>query len=140
MNNNGSFNGWCGWGANNSTNANSYRFAPGSPNLVQNYWYDGANDYNTTFLPSNNTWYNIAYTWNGSNTASLYINGVAYTTKVRAAINVTVVSPSNPLRIGVDTLNSVLSGNIAFAQIYNVALSQADVTAVFNSTKTKFGY
>jgi hypothetical protein len=134
------FQGWCSWGVNSTTNANAYRFTNDNPKLIQNYWWDGSNDYNTDYTVPTNTWVNIVYTWNGSNTAILYINGTAYPSKVRTAINVTAVSTDNPLRIGADTLGGILRGNIAFAQIYNTTLTQEQVSNIFNDTKAKFGY
>lgn len=91
----------------------------------------------------NNTWYNIASTYDRSS-FKLYINGSLVQT-----VSNTITPPNNTGRSwtigraafefsgGVN--NSFLTGKLATAKIYNAALSQADVTQNFNALKTRFG-
>jgi hypothetical protein len=85
---------------------------------------------------SPNVWYNITYVQNNS-VGFLYINGNliqsnAITPQTSAISNIILGSynTSGPQPYG---------GNIAIAQIYNRALSAAEILQNYNATKTRFG-
>lgn len=95
-----------------------------------------------TFTPSLNVWSFIAVTVSGvvaSSTATLYLNNRAEST----ALSALVTNPDSTvdLRVGGNqaTSNEVWSGNISSIQIYNRALSSAEVTQNYNAQKGRFG-
>ena len=140
FNSSGQTSAYCAWGQDQSTwKINVFRYTNANPNIIQNYWWAGADDFNTTFTPTNNQWYNIVYSYNGS-VCTLYINGVLTSTKTLAA-QLTITVTDN-FRLGSDLFagGSVMNGNIAVAQVYNTTLTQSQVTSFFDATKGKFGY
>jgi hypothetical protein len=95
-------------------------------------WYASSNAGITT-----NTWYNVVFSFNGS-TMSYYVNGVAYGTSTltwpeTTAHKVFIGSWYSP-----NTIYD-FNGTIAIAQLYNRALSAAEVQQNFNATRGRFG-
>jgi hypothetical protein len=82
-----------------------------------------------------NTWYHMAFVSNGSN-STLYINGVN--------VGSSIYSPSGygtSYRLGSIVYGSeYLDGNIGNTQIYNRALSPAEIMQNFNAQGYRFGY
>jgi hypothetical protein len=86
-----------------------------------------------------NNWYNVVLNFDGTS-KNLYVNGLLYQT-INNNGSFTNTSNKN-LLIGYygDTSNGgYWSGNIAIGQIYNRALSQAEITQNYNSQKGRFG-
>jgi hypothetical protein len=81
-------------------------------------------------------WYNVALTWDSSSFSS-YVNGIYNTSSIYAASGstslFTIGAYTSPLG------SQGFNGNIGFTQIYNRALSQAEITQNYNATKTRFG-
>lgn len=81
---------------------------------------------------SNNQWYHVAYTYDGSN-ISIYVNGQIAAT---APITGTAVHSTEPFGIGRRTDNSMpFAGDIDEVLFYNYALTDAEVYELYNSTK-----
>ena len=86
---------------------------------------------------SANTWYHLAYVSNGSS-STLYLNGVN--------VGSSIYSPSgwgSRYYLGWIELNGngeYLDGNIGNTQIYNRALSPAEIMQNFNAQGYRFGY
>ena len=95
--------------------------------------------YNTGYVIPLNTWVNITYRYigNGSNSQSVFINGVLIWTNSNGTGS--LPTNSNQVRIGFDDNNWWWGGRISQTQIYNRALSQAEITQNYNATKTRFG-
>ena len=93
----------------------------------------------TTSFPDNNIWYHLSYTKNANNWR-LYVNG-------NLAANSNVGTGTIPFSsVGSDTLDLgglsgdiYCQGRISNAQIYNRALSQAEVLQNYNAYKSRFG-
>jgi hypothetical protein len=93
-----------------------------------------------TFIASGmsaNTWYNITFTWIvGSNIVAGYLNGVQVFNEAQTYWATTMPS----VTIGNGFSNSrYWNGNISVVQIYNRALSAAEVKQNFNATRSRYG-
>ncbi|MDQ6862029.1 MAG: putative Ig domain-containing protein, partial [Verrucomicrobiota bacterium] len=93
------------------------------------YFNGGGDDLagTTTVLP--NQWYHAAVTYDGA-TVTLYLNGQIESSKATAVLN-TVLDGANGLTIGSRPTVSVWNGQIDEVQIFNRALSQAEVQATY---------
>jgi hypothetical protein len=101
----------------------------------------GGSSVSVTSLTSVNDsrWHYVVYTKTGSDTYKLYVDGNLETT---ATASLGAISVSNNIVLGI--LNFYLNqgryrGDIATAQIYNRALSAAEVTQNFNALRGRFG-
>ncbi len=87
-----------------------------------------------------NIWYQVTYTRSGigSGTHKFYINASLCTLSLDTANN---FSTSSSIKyIGTRSPNNVMFiGNIALTQIYNRALTQAEILQNYNATKGRFG-
>ena len=87
------------------------------------------------YLISNNQWYNFVMTYNGS-TQTAYSNGVSIGSLARTLVN----SNTNRFTVGDGYLyNAPFKGNIAAIQLYNRALTAAEVLQNYNAQKSRFG-
>ena len=85
-----------------------------------------------------NTWYNITAVWTAGQSIKIYVNGV-----LEGTTNTTGTSlrtSSSGWVIGSVATSTFTSGNNAVAQVYNRALSDAEIMTNFNSVKSRFGY
>ena len=88
-----------------------------------------------------NNWYQLVRVYNGSNTASAYLN------KVKASDTSIVWNPPSPgwyLNFGSsDSTNFATSaafqGKLGVVRLYNRVLTQDEVTQNYNATKAKYG-
>lgn len=105
---------------------------------------DGAGTYNQIYatLPSvANTWYNIVFTWNGSQ-LNMYNNGTVVGTTTQTINNQVLVTD---LTIGGYTYKGAggageyFNGKIANVEIYNRGLTASEVLTNYNALKTRFG-
>ena len=84
-----------------------------------------------------NTWYNITAVWTAGQSIKIYVNGV-----LEGTTNTTGTSlrtSSSGWVIGSVATSTFTSGNNAVAQVYNRALSDAEIMTNFNSVKSRFG-
>jgi len=89
-------------------------------------------DFQTTFIPTPNTWVFVGYTYNGGTGVTVYYNGQSQTGNVGTVLN-TVLGSSNPSEIGIPANYGVtwdFPGSLADVQIYNTSLSANDVQAL----------
>jgi hypothetical protein len=84
-----------------------------------------------------NTWYNIVGTYDG-NDMKIYINGILDNQKNRVG---SIPTGSDNVYVGFNPVGEALryNGRIATTQIYNRALSQAEVLQNYNAYKSRFG-
>jgi hypothetical protein len=105
---------------------------------------NGSGTYNEIYatLPSvANTWYNIMFTWNGSQ-LNMYNNGTVVGTTTQTINNQVLVTD---LTIGGYTYKGAggageyFNGKIANVEIYNRGLTASEVLTNYNALKTRFG-
>jgi hypothetical protein len=95
----------------------------------------------SNFFLNTTDWVNVICVGNGTSN-QFYRNGVTFG-NASSINNLTTGASSQVLALG--SINNVLTfnywwnGNIANFQIYNRALSQAEITQNYNATKTRFG-
>ena len=96
-------------------------------------FYAGAIKLQPTIEQLQNVWYNITFI---GNTSSIYLNSVklqesAYSTSF----------PQTDFVIGANqsAYSECMNGNISAVQIYNKALSDAEITQNFNATRGRYG-
>ena len=88
---------------------------------------------------NNGIWHNVILTWNGSNTITVYVDGISIgtnTTSITGSFesNAAFQIGSRPAGGG-----SVFSGNISQIQVYNRALTSTEITQNYNALKGRFG-
>ena len=84
------------------------------------------------------TWNLLTLTWDGTNIKT-YNNGVLYFTKPQT-LQVTSDNTYNTVLGAFNTTGAYpLKGNISYLKIYDVARTQAEITADFNEIKTRYG-
>jgi hypothetical protein len=100
-----------------------------------NFW-DGSSWINSNITIADSIWRQICIVVSSTYLVSFYINGI-FSTSIQAA---TISSFSGTKAIGArnDGVGST-SGNIAQTQIYNRALSAAEVLQNYNATKGRYG-
>jgi hypothetical protein len=96
----------------------------------------------STTIPVLNQIYNLIGTYDGSN-IKIYVNSVLETTVSKTG-NIDQGSPSGALFLGntsgfSNPSDFYLAGNIYNVQIYNRALSQAEITQNFNALRGRYG-
>jgi len=95
---------------------------------------DSSPELSISRLISTSTWYHIAQTFS-SGTAKIYING-----ELEASTSgLTSTSNTSALRLGSHAgANYFLNGDLAKVNIYNIALTDAQVLQNYNATKERF--
>ena len=89
-----------------------------------------------------NTWHYVAATLTGglNGTIKLYLDGVPMTLSGSIVGTVTSAATTSKVSVGSDSLLQYLfPGSIAGAQIYNRALSAAEISTNFNALRGRFG-
>ena len=98
-------------------------------------------DGTTWFTPTTGIWYNVTAVWIPSSTSTLlYLNGVSQTGA--SFSNIGIGNQPNKTVLGVRSdLQSTtwLNGRISITQIYNRALSAAEVSQNFNALRGRYG-
>lgn len=129
--------GFVGWGAFGSFNqVNAWRLYNTGVSGFRHYWWGNDLDYTSPMTIGN--WYHaVAAYENGSR--KLYLNNVEVAEDSPTGHNVPY---SSNLRIGVtaDFLNEWFLGKIAQVIIYKRQATVAEINAIWNSGKSRFGY
>ena len=130
------------WGSNNFASGWTDAQMGFLNNIVAGY-FSGAS---VTYTPvSTGNWYNITFTYNGSNQGTLYINGTAQgTTGVVAkseSPSGTWVSLAHPDASGayLGGLNGYYSGQAGPWKVYSQALTPTQVSQNFNALRSRYG-
>ena len=126
------------WGANSTNNKNGLALQTNALNNAQLLQWFFANDYSCSISDITNTWANVTVTYNPP-TLIFYVNAVSQSTQtVTGTPNVT---GNTNLEIGRYTTatNYNFSGSISNVQVYNRALSAAEVRQNYNAQKARFG-
>jgi hypothetical protein len=106
--------------------------------LVQMGGSNYFSDNSSSGITITNRWNNVVYTFT-SNTARLYINGVAQTSQS----NSSVTFPQNEIYLGAynkPITAYAMNGYISQTLIYNRSLSQIEVLKNYNSLRPRFSY
>jgi hypothetical protein len=120
------------FGENSSQYKGTVLIVPGASAAVKT-------DTNTSFFLNN--WVNITVTYNGLG-ATTPSNYVIYENTVLKNQNTGVGGVADPrvnTIFGYLNSNNVMKGNVSLMQIYNRALSQAEITQNFNATRGRYG-
>ena len=80
-------------------------------------------------------WFNVVVKYDGI-TRSIWVNGVLVGSDTPVGHNVT----TSDIQVAKTVGSEYLQGNIAQVLIYNTALSNSEILANFNATKSRFGY
>ena len=87
----------------------------------------GVNNFSSkSYTFTNGIWYNITATVNSSSQGALYINGVQQGSSVTFS-NLSIPNTANTLYVGRIDLGYTLNGSIIQTQLYNIALTSAEV-------------
>lgn len=92
----------------------------------------------TSWVPSINTWYHIVATHRSTdNFTALYVNGVLENTTTREVS----YAQNAVTTIGAFYTSKTLlfNGEISVARTYNRALTQQEITTIYNATKSRYG-
>jgi len=113
-------------------------------NIVAGYFTGSSTS--ATYTPvSTNNWYNIVFTYNGTNQGTLYINGVyAGVTGVVAKSNPspgTFVTLAYPDSVGLylGGLSGWYTGQAGPWKVYSAALTPAQISQNFNALRSRYG-
>jgi hypothetical protein len=97
----------------------------------------GENQNKSSYIPILNTWIYVVATVDSSGNSLLYINGIIQQTVTNYIYH--LASP-NLLSIGgYGNVSEPYLGNISVVQIYNRALSLAEIQQNFNATRSRYG-
>ena len=77
-----------------------------------------------------NTWQHITMTWNGTNTMTVYKNGLPVCTKVQATTN---VSNTSPVLLGERAAGGFLNGQLSNTAIWNTELTSTQIETIYNN-------
>lgn len=105
-------------------------------------WYTNTGSYTNILSDTSlslNQWYFLTGLYNGSQ-RQIFINGVL--DKTGSMTGSLIDNNLTPVRIaasGYQGISEYFKGRVAMAQIYNRALSQAEITQNYNATKKRFG-
>jgi hypothetical protein len=95
----------------------------------------GTESFVNTGTLSQNTWYNLTWTYNGS-AITVYTNSIVGET---AALSGPLKTNTNPLNIASSIYGNNTQMICSGTQIYNRALSQAEITQNFNALRGRYG-
>ncbi len=129
--------GFVGWGGFGNVNqVNAWRLRNTGVSGFRHYWWGNDLDY-TTPMSAGNWYHAVAAYENGSR--KLYLNNVQVAEDFPTGHNVPY---STNLRIGVtaDFLGEWFDGKIAQVIIYKRQATVAEINAIWNSGKSRFGY
>jgi hypothetical protein len=134
-------NGWISlinWGTNDINQKRFIFVSSNSSNNNRIYTGFYSNDYNWGTGVTNNVWTYLVWTFDGSSEA-IYLNGSLYGTHNVSNVN-TVLGTNHSIGGYFDaTFISYYNGRISNTQLYNRALSAAEVLQNYNATKGRFG-
>ena len=103
--------------------------------------YGSANeDWLTDFTTTPNQWAYVTYTWDNTTNIGVSVNG-NFANTTRSGLNPV---QGTQLRVGAPAWTNLgtygfWNGRIPVAQVYNRALTQAEITQNYNATKSRFG-
>jgi len=120
-----------GYGVAEQSNA----FRTASNPILVNYWW--GDDFAVGTTAPSTGWFYAVVTFDGTN-RTMYVNGVSQGTNTPSGTH-NVVSSIVQIAATDVGLSEYLNGNIGAVQIYNYALSGAQILAMFNATRGTYG-
>ncbi len=120
--------GWGNYGTNDQVNAFRTTQGESAPDGagLDNYWW--ANDYVQATGSLLGNWAYVAVTFNGTNTRTMYVNGVSLGTMTGSGEN----AQATNFRVGVTNGSEFFNGNMADLLIDNTALTATQIMGLFN--------
>ena len=105
--------------------------------------YDGAgyDAIYANYVYQTNTWYNLVGTWTSGNRINFYTNGVLAEGTRIGAVRTNVISGNKNLFAGIRpgaTLTYPFAGSMSNIQLYNRALSAAEIKQNFNAIRGRY--
>jgi hypothetical protein len=102
---------------------------------ISSYNGSTSSEFNSSYKPVVNTWFNVVALYNSSSSA-IYINNNLNTSGYIAPVN-----SGTRIDIGANPLGILypINADIATFQVYNKVLSQAEITQNFNALRGRFG-
>jgi hypothetical protein len=121
-----------------------------STNMYDGTSYNNGSSLNTVL--SLNTWYYVGFTWDGTNLRG-YVNGTLDGTVNAPAVKINTPFNNGGLTIGQNTMyfpggdenqpsnggDGIINGYIPTVQIYDRAISVAEIQQNYNNMKYRFG-
>lgn len=103
---------------------------------LSNYWYGKSSEgyHESGAAMTRGTWNNVVSVWDAMS-LSQFLNG----TKTTASTSGVTANQTNGLQIGWEADGRQYSGGIASIQIYDRALTDAEVTQNYNAFRSRFG-
>lgn len=104
--------------------------------------YIAATDASNANLIEDNTWYFIVCIYDNASDPKmkLYINNSAITVTTTGTPPTSIFTGSTENLVIGKGLNNPLKGSVDYVKLVNVALTTDEMTAIFNSTKSRYGY
>lgn len=100
--------------------------------------------YDVTYgnLIANDTWYFIACIYDNSATPKmkLYIQNSLITVTTAGTPPTSIFTGSTENETMAKGFNNLLKGSVDFQKLFNVALTETQMTKIFNDTKSRYGY
>jgi uncharacterized protein (TIGR02145 family) len=102
--------------------------------------------YTSTHIFSANTWYHVTFVYDGSQSTNetklkLYVNGKATNLTIGGNIPTSITTVARTMKIGADSYgggaDNYFNGYLDDVRIYNRALTQAEITQLYNLGKAK---
>jgi hypothetical protein len=103
-------------------------------NMIHYWWGDDLSVSNNNGSIQNNQWFYVGVSFDGT-TRKIYSNTVLVASDTPTSHNVT----SNTIQLAKTYSTEYLQGDISLAQIYNRALTSAEVIQNYNATKKRYG-
>lgn len=120
-----------------ANNGNAFYMSWNKANQQQsNYWYGKTNEgyHESGAAITRSTWNNVVAVWS-STQLSQFLNG----TKTTAVTSGTNANKTSGIQIGWEADGRQFAGGIAIIKMYDIALSDAQVSQNFNSLRRRFG-
>jgi len=115
-------------------------------NIVAGYYNGSGSSPSVTYTPvSTSTWYNIVFTYNGTNQGTMYVNGTLIgVTPVSPKVNPTpgtfvTLARSDSAHLYLGGLANYFNGQIGPWKVYSSAMTATQVSQNFNALRGRYG-
>jgi len=105
---------------------------------VSTYGFSNNIDFNTSINGESNKWYHFAASWDGVK-YQLYLNGLSIHTQSETTSAIIQGNLQWFIGAGVNLDYRYHNGNISNVQIYNRALTEAEIKQNFEATRSRYG-
>lgn len=97
--------------------------------VTRHGWFINAQSQTANYTLNNDTWYHLAYTWNGSGTSEIFVNGVSQGTgSIGTTLgNTQSVNSALGASPGNSAPETTWDGNISLARLWSTVRTQAQI-------------